>query len=49
MAEETIDNQRLTVSDGIRLGIGIFIVNMISFVVIGTVAWIIITLMGYFG
>ncbi len=48
MAKE-VEKTGLTINDGIRFGLGFFLVNLFGFAAIGLVAWIIILISGYFG
>jgi hypothetical protein len=47
--EETTEKVTLTVSDGIRFGLGFLLVNMVAFAAIGVVAWLVLILARYFG
>ena len=49
MAKEEIDKITLTVADGIRFGLGFFMVNMAGLAAIGVVAWIVVLITRYFG
>ena len=49
MADEKIKTGTLTVADGIRFGVGFFIVNVAGLAAIGAVAWVVVIAARYFG
>lgn len=50
MAEEkVVEKTTLTIGDGIRFGLGFFMVNAVCLAAIGVVAWLIIIVARYLG
>ena len=47
--EKTEYNKTLTINDGLRFGFGFLLVNLLGFVAIGLVAWLVILVSRFLG